>query len=129
VLRRPDLARQTLGALRRLGVRVALDDFGLGPSSLTTVSALPLDIIKIDRSLVADLVRSTEARAVVEAVLTLARRVGLTVIAAGVETADQDEILRGLGCPLVQGHLYGRPVPPIDVALVAGTAEIASSRP
>jgi diguanylate cyclase (GGDEF)-like protein/PAS domain S-box-containing protein len=119
VLRRPDVARRALDALRTLGVRVALDDFGLGYSSLTHLKALPVDVVKVDRSFVADLVRSTEDRAVVEAVLTLARRMGLTVIAEGVETADQDELLREMGCPVVQGYLYGRPVPPAEVLLPA----------
>jgi diguanylate cyclase (GGDEF)-like protein/PAS domain S-box-containing protein len=117
VLRRPDVARRALDALRVLGVRVALDDFGLGYSSLTHLKALPVDVLKVDRSFVADLVASTEDRAVVEAVLTLAARMGITVIAEGVETADQDELLRAMGCPVVQGYLYGRPVPPADVLL------------
>jgi EAL domain-containing protein (putative c-di-GMP-specific phosphodiesterase class I) len=117
VLRRPETARSALVALRRLGVRVALDDFGLGYSSLTHLKALPVDVVKVDRSFVADLVRSPEDRAVVEAVLTLAQRMGLTVIAEGVETAAQDELLREMGCPMVQGYLYGRPLPAADVLL------------
>jgi diguanylate cyclase (GGDEF)-like protein/PAS domain S-box-containing protein len=117
VLRRPDMARLALDALRRLGVRVALDDFGLGYSSLTHLKALPVDVLKVDRSFIADLVASTEDRAVVEAVLTLAGRMGLTVIAEGVETAEQDDVLRSMGCPVVQGFLYGPPVPPADVLL------------
>jgi EAL domain-containing protein (putative c-di-GMP-specific phosphodiesterase class I) len=132
VLRRPEVARQTLHALRRLGVRVALDDFGLGYSSLTHLKALPVDVVKVDRSFVAELCESTQDRAVVEAVLTLARRMGLTVIAEGVETLGQDAVLRELGCPVVQGFLYGRPVPAADVALPALDAQpgaIASSRP
>jgi diguanylate cyclase (GGDEF)-like protein/PAS domain S-box-containing protein len=137
VLRRPDVARHALEALRRLGVRVALDDFGLGYSSLTHLKALPVDVVKVDRSFVAGLCRSNEDRAVIEAVLTLARRMGLTVIAEGVETADQDEMLRAMGCPVVQGYLYGRPVPAADVLLpaIAGRPSvplpqaIASSRP
>src|SRR4051812_6088430 len=129
VLRRPDVAREALKALRVLGVRVALDDFGLGYSSLTHLKALPVDVVKVDRSFVADLVDSTQDRAVVEAVLTLARRMGLTVIAEGVETADQDALLRQMGCPVVQGYLYGRPLPAADVllpdAVVAGDARAA----
>jgi diguanylate cyclase (GGDEF)-like protein/PAS domain S-box-containing protein len=117
VLRRPDEARRALDALRRLGVRVALDDFGLGYSSLTHLKALAVDVVKVDRSFVADLVASTEDRAVVEAVLTLARRMGLTVIAEGVETDEQDQLLREMGCRVVQGFLYGRPVPAADVLL------------
>jgi diguanylate cyclase (GGDEF)-like protein/PAS domain S-box-containing protein len=129
VLRRPDVARRALDALRTLGVRVALDDFGLGYSSLTHLKALPVDVVKVDRSFVADLVRSTEDRAVVEAVLTLARRMGLTVIAEGVETADQDELLREMGCPVVQGYLYGRPVPPAEVLLPEAVRPAAGERP
>jgi len=117
VLRRPDVAREALLALRRLGIRVALDDFGLGYSSLTHLKALPVDVVKVDRSFVADLVDSTQDRAVVEAVLTLATRMGLTVIAEGVETVGQDELLREMGCPVVQGYLYGRPVPAAEVVL------------
>ena len=117
VLRRPDVAREVLLALRRLGIRVALDDFGLGYSSLTHLKALPVDVVKVDRSFVADLVSSTQDRAVVEAVITLAGRMGLTVIAEGVETLDQDELLREMGCPVVQGYLYGRPAPAAEVVL------------
>ncbi|HET6510416.1 MAG TPA: EAL domain-containing protein [Baekduia sp.] len=117
VLRRPDVARDALLALRRLGIRVALDDFGLGYSSLTHLKALPVDVVKVDRSFVADLVSCTQDRAVVEAVLTLADRMGLTVIAEGVETTDQDELLREMGCPVVQGYLYGRPAPAAEVVL------------
>lgn len=129
VLRRPEVARRVLDALRRLGVRVALDDFGLGYSSLTHLKALPVDVVKVDRSFVTDLVRSTEDRAVVEAVLTLARRMGLTVVAEGVETADQDELLREMGCPVVQGYLYGRPLPPSDVLLPDAPAASDAAAP
>ena len=115
--------------LRRLGVRVALDDFGLGYSSLTHLKALPVDVVKVDRSFVADLVQSTEDRAVVEAVLTLARRMGLTVIAEGVETTDQNELLREMGCPVVQGYLWGRPVPAGDVLLPEGNAPAREPAP
>ena len=127
VLRRPEVARRALDALRVLGVRVALDDFGLGYSSLTHLKALPVDVVKVDRSFVADLVDSTQDRAVVEAVLTLARRMGLTVIAEGVETAGQDELLREMGCPMVQGYLYGRPAPPEDVLTEPDRSSILSA--
>src|SRR4051794_2160055 len=127
ILGSPDVAAETLGALRALGVRVALDDFGLGYSSLAHLRTLPVDVLKVDRSFVAGLRERVEDRAVVEAVLTLARRMELTVIAEGVETADQDAVLRELGCPMVQGFLYGRPGP---AALVGQAAPaISSSRP
>jgi EAL domain-containing protein (putative c-di-GMP-specific phosphodiesterase class I) len=126
------VAGRALSALRRLGVRVALDDFGRGYSSLTHLKALPVDVVKVDRLFVTDLRESTEDRAVVEAVLTLARRMGLTVIAEGVETPAQDAVLRELGCPVVQGFLYGRPAPAAEVVLpsmVVPDGAITSSRP
>jgi diguanylate cyclase (GGDEF)-like protein/PAS domain S-box-containing protein len=127
ILGSPDVAAEALGALRALGVRVALDDFGLGYSSLAHLRTLPVDVLKVDRSFVSGLRERVENRAVVEAVLTLARRMELTVIAEGVETADQDAVLRELGCPMVQGFLYGRPGP---AALVTqAVPAISSSRP
>lgn len=109
VLRRPEVAARALTSLRALGVTVALDDFGLGYSSLHHLKELPVDVVKVDRSFVADLCNSVEDQAVVEAVLTIARRMGVAVVAEGVETPEQDEMLRSLGCQLVQGFLYGRP--------------------
>jgi len=117
VLRRPEAAAHALSGLRALGVKIALDDFGRGYSSLTHLKTLPVDAVKVDRSFVADLCESIEDLAVVEAVLAIARRLGVSVIAEGVETTAQNERLRQLGCPLVQGYLYGRPVAPAEVAL------------
>jgi diguanylate cyclase (GGDEF)-like protein/PAS domain S-box-containing protein len=127
ILGRPDVAAQVLDALRALGVRVALDDFGLGYSSLTHLKALPVDVLKVDRSFITGLRDCPKDRAVVEAVLTLARRMGVTAIAEGVETADQDAVLRELGCPMVQGFLYGRPGPAELVGRPVPTT--SSSRP
>jgi diguanylate cyclase (GGDEF)-like protein/PAS domain S-box-containing protein len=117
VIRRPDIAARALESLQAIGVRVALDDFGLGYSSLNHLKALPVDVVKVDRSFVADVCTSTQDLAVVEAVLTIAKRMGVTVVAEGVETKAQADVLRGLGCPVVQGFLYGRPVRAADMAL------------
>lgn len=117
VLRRPLVAAQALRSLQSIGVQVALDDFGLGYSSLNHLKALPVDVVKVDRSFIADVCSSTQDLAVVEAVLTIAKRMGVTVVAEGVETQEQADVLRALGCPVVQGFLYGRPVTAIDVAL------------
>jgi diguanylate cyclase (GGDEF)-like protein/PAS domain S-box-containing protein len=117
ILRRPDEVATTLAALRSAGVRIALDDFGQGYSSLRHLKTLPVDVVKIDRSFVAGITTGTEDRAVVEAVMSLARVMGLTVIAEGVETPEQAEILRNLGCQVVQGWLYGRPAPPEELVL------------
>jgi diguanylate cyclase (GGDEF)-like protein len=108
-----DLGRAgaVLQPLRALGVHVALDDFGTGFCSLGYLAQLPVDELKIDRQFVSGLgVRSADD-ALVRAVLGLAEDLGLRVVAEGVETAEQADILRGYGCPLVQGYLYSRPTP------------------
>lgn len=124
VIRRPEVAARALNALRALGLRVALDDFGLGYSSLGHLKALPVDIVKVDRSFIAGVCDSKQDQAVVEAVLAIAKRTGVSVVAEGVETEEQDALLRGLGCPVVQGFLYGRPAQPAELELgSAGTAD------
>ncbi|MFB9377918.1 putative bifunctional diguanylate cyclase/phosphodiesterase [Kineococcus gynurae] len=105
--------RAVLEELRALGVRVAIDDFGTGYSSLAYLRGLPADHLKIDRAFVADLrgpgPDSTTARAVVAAVVALARALDLVVVAEGVETFEQERVLADLGCDLLQGFLYARP--------------------
>ncbi|MEW1958691.1 EAL domain-containing protein [Kineococcus sp. NPDC059986] len=104
--------REVLEELRADGVRVAIDDFGTGYSSLAYLKDLPVDHLKVDRSFVRDL-RSTDgpARAVAAAVVSLARTLGLGVVAEGVETFEQDQVISELGCEAVQGYLYSRPLP------------------
>jgi diguanylate cyclase (GGDEF)-like protein len=103
-----------LTRLRALGVRLALDDFGMGFASLRHLGSLPLDTLKIDRSFVASLA-STPGHAIVQSVIELAHRMGLRVVAEGVESESQLAILRGLGCDEVQGHVLGRPLAAADV--------------
>lgn len=103
-------AVETLLQLRSMGLRVALDDFGTGYSSLSHLTRFPIDTLKIDGSFVAQMGEDTQANAVVAAVIAMANRLRLTVIAEGVETAAQEESLREEGCHLVQGFLYSRPV-------------------
>jgi diguanylate cyclase (GGDEF)-like protein len=100
-----------LRRLRELGVRIALDDFGTGYSALSYLRKFPLDRIKIDRSFVADIATQTDQVAVVQAVLNIARALGMTVTAEGVETPVQREFLKSLGCDNAQGFLFGKPVP------------------
>ena len=101
--------------LHELGVRIAIDDFGTGYSSLAVLRRLPFDTLKIDRSVVPDF--TTDAYdPVVAAVVGLGHAMGLAVVAEGVETTAQAEGLRLLGCPLAQGYLYGRPMPPEQLA-------------
>jgi diguanylate cyclase (GGDEF)-like protein/PAS domain S-box-containing protein len=112
---------QILGALRAMGVRVALDDFGTGYSSLSHLVRLPISTVKIDRSFVRDLLTVPEHAAVAASVIALGHRLGLTVVAEGVETIGERGALRDEGCDVIQGFLYSRPVPADEcAALLAG---------
>jgi EAL domain-containing protein (putative c-di-GMP-specific phosphodiesterase class I) len=101
---------RALGDIRNLGVRLVLDDFGTGYSSLSYLKHLPLDMIKIDRTFVAGFEGAAD-RSIVEAVIALAHGLGIGVVAEGIETDPQAELLRELGCDLGQGYLFSRPVP------------------
>ena len=115
VMHDPQAAATTLEALRDLGVRIALDDFGTGYSSLAYLKWFPIDIVKIDRSFVASMDTSTTDRSIVRAVIGLARELGLTVVAEGVETEDQLALLTDLGATHAQGFLLGRPQPAAEL--------------
>lgn len=101
-------------ALRAEGLLVALDDFGTGFASLTHLLTFPVDIIKIDRSFVEQLGADQPGQVVVHAILDIARRLNMRVVAEGIETSRQVEALRALGCNLGQGYLFSRPVPAED---------------
>jgi EAL domain-containing protein (putative c-di-GMP-specific phosphodiesterase class I)/GGDEF domain-containing protein len=108
----PDrIAVRNVEALRRLGVRIAIDDFGSGASALSSLGSLPLDVIKIDRPFVGPIAADAFRAEVVRSVVALAHRRGLRVVAEGVETSAQAEALRGVGCDDAQGFLFGAPVP------------------
>jgi EAL domain-containing protein (putative c-di-GMP-specific phosphodiesterase class I) len=104
-------AQALLSEARDAGARVFLDDFGVGQSSLSVLTDLPLDGIKIDAGFIRQLTTSESARAVVETISDLGRRLDLAVIAEGVETNEQADRLRDLGITLVQGFLYSPPLP------------------
>ena len=99
---------------RRIGVRARLDDFGTGASSLTFLRGFPGDALKIDRSFVAAMATDEGAFQIVTAIVGLAHNLGIEVVAEGVETEDQLDRLRGLGCAFVQGFLIARPLEPAD---------------
>jgi EAL domain-containing protein (putative c-di-GMP-specific phosphodiesterase class I) len=105
-----EAAASTLTALREGGIRLALDDFGTGYSSLSYLRQLPFDILKIDRSFVQRVGQSASDRAIVRSVVSLARTLGLSVTAEGVETAEQQSALRRLDCEHGQGYLFSEPV-------------------
>jgi len=100
--------------LRELGIRVAIDDFGVGQSSLSTLDELPADILKIDRALITRL-GACAPSPVVSAVISMAHELGLITVAEGVEDAEQRAWLQGAGCDLLQGYLFARPMPPAAV--------------
>lgn len=102
---------QTLAELRRVGIEIALDDFGTGFASLTHLQDFPVDVIKIDQSFIRNIASDSASRAIATAVLALGRGLGKTVVAEGVETAEQAQILREANCDQVQGFYFGRPMP------------------
>jgi EAL domain-containing protein (putative c-di-GMP-specific phosphodiesterase class I) len=116
VLADPEAATVVLERLKALGVRLAIDDFGVGYSSLSQLKALlPVDTIKIDKSFVDGVTSDGEDHAIVDSVLRLAKGLGLTAVAEGVETGEQVEALLGLGCRLSQGFHFARPQPPDEL--------------
>lgn len=106
-----DKVIEQLQALRKLGVRIALDDFGCGFSSLSSLTRLPIDRLKVDRSFVAQLTEHNARSGIVQTILRLAQGSGMAAIAEGVETAGQAALLQSLGCTEMQGFLFGRPMP------------------
>jgi diguanylate cyclase (GGDEF)-like protein/PAS domain S-box-containing protein len=111
-----DLSGETLDRLKRLGVAIALDDFGTGYSSLSYLERFPIDILKLDRSFVTAL-RAHRRPAIVAAVASMARGLGLPSVAEGVEERAEEEELRTLGYDLAQGFLYARPLPAAEAAV------------
>ncbi len=107
-------AAERLGQLRELGISTAIDDFGTGYSSLTYLQNLPIDTLKIDQSFVRNLDPLSNGEsgngAIVRAIVTLAQQLGLRVVAEGVETAEELDLLRRLGCDLMQGYFFARPM-------------------
>ena len=110
VLDELDAAIETLDAIRELGVRLAIDDFGTGYSSLSYLRRLPVDTVKIDRTFTTELNTDSNDVTIVAGIIGLARGLGLQVVAEGVETERQAEILVELGCAQAQGFLYSPPV-------------------
>ncbi|MEP7114890.1 MAG: EAL domain-containing protein, partial [Ilumatobacteraceae bacterium] len=116
-----DRAIQTLEELRQIGVALALDDFGTGFSSLNYLRRLPIDLIKIDRTFIADIDTEPDTRVIVGAIVDLAHGLGMTVVAEGVETSEQHQHVAALGCELCQGFLFARPMPSVQIdALLNG---------
>lgn len=113
--RSADEVRAACARLRQEGVLIAFDDFGTGFASLTHLISFPVDIIKIDRSFIGSLARDARARSIVASIVGLARNLDLAVVAEGVETTDQSELLLAMGCDIAQGYLYSPAVSARDL--------------
>ncbi len=110
-----EAAAAILASLRLVGVRIAIDDFGMGYSSLNYVRNFPVDRLKIDQAFVRDLGTTSQDAAIVRAIITLGHSLGMSVLAEGVETVTQLSTLMGEGCDEIQGYYFGKPVPGAEI--------------
>jgi EAL domain-containing protein (putative c-di-GMP-specific phosphodiesterase class I) len=116
IMHNVDTTMRKLTALGNAGIRIAIDDFGTGHSSLAYLKRFPIDTLKIDRSFVSDLTRSTEDKTITAAIITMGKSLDLTVVAEGVETQEQLDFLRAHGCDEFQGYYAHKPMPADEFA-------------
>jgi EAL domain-containing protein (putative c-di-GMP-specific phosphodiesterase class I) len=100
-----------MNTLKKMGVRCCLDDFGTGYSSLNYMKRLPIDQLKIDQSFVRDIVTDSSDKVIVRTIVVMAKSLDISVIAEGVETEEQYQLLLDIGCTEFQGYLFGKPMP------------------
>ena len=105
-----EFAINTLKELKSMGFQLSIDDFGTGYSSLSYLKKFPIDRLKIDRSFVVDIEQNEEDRAIVRAIIDLAHTLKISVIAEGVEDRSQSDMLTRMGCDIIQGYLYSKPI-------------------
>ena len=110
VMQNPERAAKLLAAIKRLGVRIAIDDFGVGYSSLAQIKRFPIDTLKVDRSFIRDLAENAEDRAITEAIIAMGKTLSLTVVAEGVETQEQQAFLSEHACDEMQGYYFSKPI-------------------
>lgn len=122
IMHNPAESVTLLDRIRDMGVALSIDDFGTGYSSLTSLKQYPLDSLKIDRSFVHGIPNDADDVAITEAIIAIAHKMGLKVVAEGVETSEQAAFLKTAGCDVEQGFLLGRPMPPAEVVRVFGKA-------
>jgi EAL domain-containing protein (putative c-di-GMP-specific phosphodiesterase class I) len=130
LMRDVEASIRKLAILRAKGIHIAMDDFGTGYSSLSYIARLPLDSVKIDRSFIKGMGGSPQDMAIVTTIIALARSLNLRLIAEGVETGEQADILRRLNCDEAQGYLFSRPLPAAEIEplLRADAAKAAGRR-
>jgi diguanylate cyclase (GGDEF)-like protein len=121
LMRNPETALECLREWKELGVRIAIDDFGTGYSNLSYLSRLPVDRLKIDKSLIYSLTSTRKGAALVRSIIALGKDLGIGVIAEGVETWEQFRMLQDLGCLHVQGYLLAPPAPAEDIQALLGS--------
>jgi diguanylate cyclase (GGDEF)-like protein/PAS domain S-box-containing protein len=122
VMQNVSRAVRVLDAIRSRGIRLAIDDFGTGYSSMSLMKQFPIDTIKIDRSFVRDLPDDSEDKAIAQAIISMGKALGMTIIAEGVETTEQQTFLRDHACDEMQGFLFSKPILPEQLAdLLRGT--------
>jgi EAL domain-containing protein (putative c-di-GMP-specific phosphodiesterase class I) len=116
VIQHPAQAQKLLNAIKDMGVRLAIDDFGTGYSSLGQLKNFPIDTLKVDRSFIRDIATDPGDRAITEAIIAMGKTLSLTVVAEGVETAEQEAFLREHACDEMQGYYFSKPVAAVDFA-------------
>lgn len=112
---KPEQTRAVMNELRDFGIRIGIDDFGTGFSSLAFLHRIPLDLLKIDNSFVQKILNCSETRDIVRTIISLAQNLNLDIVAEGIESAEQRDLLYEMGCTHAQGYFYSRPVPGPDV--------------
>ena len=120
-------AIEVLRDLKRIGIKLALDDFGTGFSSLSYLRCLPVDVMKIDRSFILDIVENEQDRSLVRSIISMAKVLGLAVVVEGVESPAQRDLLSEMGCDLIQGFLYSEGVPAEQVPEVLNRIDHADA--
>ena len=129
VMRNVSRAIKILDAIQSRGIRLAIDDFGTGYSSMSLMKHFPIDTIKIDRSFVRDLPVDSEDQAIAQAIISMGKALGMTVVAEGVETLEQQAFLRSHACDEMQGFLFSKPLPPRQMADLLRAAPALASPP
>ena len=129
VMRNVSQAVKVLDSIQSRGIRLAIDDFGTGYSSMSLMKQFPIDTIKIDRSFVRDLPQDSEDQAIAQAIISMGKALGMTVVAEGVETTEQETFLRNHACDEMQGYLVSKPLPPQQMADLLRSAPLMASPP
>jgi len=110
VIQNTERAGRVLNEIKKMGVRLAIDDFGVGYSSLTHLKRFPIDTLKVDRSFIRDLPEDIEDKAITEAIIAMGKSLNLTVVAEGVETEEQQNFLQQHACDEMQGYFFSKPI-------------------